>query len=189
MALEDIIKKINSDSQNEIKEIQKTTEEKILSLENEAKQENKAIQSNLMAKFKEKAGKYLENAVSETNGYLKNEILKKKQELIDKFYRKMSLEIPELPQKDYSAFLASLLSKIPNEEKMEIICAKKDKNLIAEIMKKNKSTQKLSDKTIERSGGFIARGKETEINATIETLIGQLKEKTIIDINKLLFEA
>lgn len=187
MALENIIKKISSDSENEIREIQKTTEEKILSLENKADQENKAIQSNLMAKFKEKAGKYLENAANEANGYLKNEILKKKQELIDKFYRKMSLEIPELPQKDYSTFLASLLIKIPSEEKMEIICAKKDKNLIAEIMKKSKSAQKLSDKTIERSGGFIARGKETEIDATMETLIGQLKEKTIIEIGKILF--
>lgn len=187
MPLNTILQKIQSDAQKEIEAIKKAANYEADELERQAEKEFREIKNKLNDKLREEHDRHLKNVQNTIDSGIKNEILKKKQELINEIYKKAARKVRELPPEDYAKFISSLLKQSPRLEGGYILCAKEDKNLIAECLAKNALPYKISEKNVDIAGGFILENKETEINNTLKTLVEQLKEKTIIEIGNILF--
>lgn len=188
MALENIIQKIQSDAQKEIESIKKTSVAEADKLEREAEKEFQEIKNKLTDKLRKEQNKYLENAQNAIDSNMKNEILKKKQESLNEVYKKFAQKIMKLPHKDYAKLiLLPLLKQLPRLTNGQILCAERDKNLIAEYLTKNTLPYKISEKNTDTMGGFILQNEEIEINNTLNALVGQLKEETTIEAGKILF--
>lgn len=187
MSLDNIFNKINEDAQKDINKLNKKTQEEIAEFNEKTNKENAVIQSKLNNKVEKERERYLYNIKDEAASGAKNEILKKKQELLDKFYKKVINEIIELPPEDYLKFLVSLLEKLPKINDGLILCSGKDKEHIKKALGKTKMVYKLSDENIKSSGGFILRAKDVEIDNTLEAIVRQLRDDTMIEVGKILF--
>lgn len=186
MSLDNILRKIQSNSQEEIEEIQKAADKEVSTLLSDAEKEAREIQKKINEKIEEERSKYLEKAISTLDTEAKNNLLENKQTLLSGFYERISEEINKIPRKDYEKFLLSLLDELPKKEG-EIAASEKDENFISKAIKEKKLPYKISSSRVKSAGGFILKTKEIEIDNTIETLAGELKENTIVEINKIIF--
>lgn len=186
MSLDAILQKIKTDAETEIKQIQKDGQKRLSESAKEKKRELLSLQRDFEEKLAKKKEKFLESARNDADFRAKNEILKKKQELIAEIYEKTAKKIINSPEY-YSALMVSLIEKLPKNADGQIYCAKKDESLIKNILKKQGFSREVKNEKFEDAGGFIFKTKFMEIDNTLNALIKQIKEKTLVEIGKILF--
>lgn len=188
MSLDAILQKIKTDSETEIKKINKDEQKQLVEFAKKTKRELISLKRDFEEKLTEKKEKFLENARNETDFHAKNEILGKKQKLIDEIYEKTAKKIGNNSSEYYSEIINNLIEELPSKTGGQIHCAEKDKKLISDILRKKSLAHKISNEYLDSNdSGFIFKTENIDIDNTLKTIIRQIKEKTIIEIGKILF--
>ncbi|MEK7627419.1 MAG: V-type ATP synthase subunit E [Patescibacteria group bacterium] len=188
MPLDAILQKIKTDSEMEIKKINKDGQKQLAEFAKKAKRELISLKRDFEEKLAEKKGKFLENARNEADFRAKNEILEKKQKLINEIYEKATKKIGNNSSEYYSDLMDSLIEELPSKTDGQIYCAEKDKKLISDILRKKSLAREISNEYLNSNdGGFIFKTENMDIDNTLKTVMLQLKEKTVIEIGKILF--
>ncbi len=121
-------------------------------------------------------------------------ILIEKRNILDELFEKVKAGLLSLNSEKYLKFLVHLIKRDAPNGNSKIFLNKKDLESYGKklgiLLKKELGGDKecvISDKSVEIIGGCIIRGKEIEINDSIEVIVGDLQEKYEIEISKELF--
>jgi len=188
MSLEGIKKKILAEAEKEKEVILRAAKSEALKLEKEA--EEKSV------KLKEKSGKEIEKlekdvreqARIEAELQARNDILKKKQELIDQVFNQTLQALGEQPEEGRKKLLRKFLREAQAElgSKMNILATKRDRGAMKDLVKKYQKV-KLSKKLVRSRGGFIAASQEIEQDYTWDNVVSEKREELESEVAKILF--
>ncbi|MEA3369315.1 MAG: V-type ATP synthase subunit E [Candidatus Ratteibacteria bacterium] len=191
MALEDILKKIRSDAGEKRAEIKEAALVSAGRREEEQKKRGETLKKDTLAKFRQEAAKERERIVVNTRIQIKKEILSHKQQFISEVFLSGLNGIKKSKER-YQAFLERILSRFARGEE-EIILSSRDREnfsgkWLEAFNRKNRLKLKYSKESGKISGGIIVRAGKKEINASLETLIKEIRDRYEAQIAKILFE-
>lgn len=128
----------------------------------------------------------------------RKELLRAKQEMVDKAFSSAIAKLTELSDKNYQKLLESLTVKSAVNGNGEIMLSVKDAERIDSHFVENvnrslseagiNGSLKLSDQRIDTVGGVVIRYGEMEINNTFEILFGMLRPQLENEVVKILFK-
>lgn len=186
MALEDIIKKIKKETEEKIKEIKERSKKEIEKIEEEYKKEIEKKKKEILDLAKENEEKRIESCRIQLSMETKNLLLKKKNEILDEVYNKVLEKLSSLNENDYLKLILNLLKDCP--ENGEIIPAKGKEKIIQKAILESRKKIRLSHQSLPIKGGFIFTSEDLEIDNSFENLIKIIREKTEIEVAKILFD-
>lgn len=114
------------------------------------------------------------------------------QDQINKSFHLALERLAHMEEEEYLDMLASVIVGIDGEGG-ELILNERDKARLGDRLVKKvndgKKNEKLSlaEDTVEAAGGFVLRRGSTEINATLEIMVSEIKEATISQVVDLLY--
>lgn len=191
MSIEKITEKILSEAQgyadNAVAEARKQEEEIIAKAQADA---NKIL-LNVQNKIKAESEKVFSRRNSLAQLETRKMLLKAKQDAVNECFERAVAEVHNMDEEKYIEFLADTLSDI-GVKCGEVLFNAKDAEAVGEkvvVLANEKGNDfKLSEKTINASGGFKVVAGKVEITATIESIIEDIKEEITPDVVKALFE-
>jgi V/A-type H+-transporting ATPase subunit E len=193
MALKDIVEKIIKDAEEEGKEKVKEAEKKAAEILKEAEKKSEELKKKIVEKAEKEAAEEKKRIIALARLEMRNKLLEKKKNLIEEVFQEASKRISSVPKDKYRSFLKKVILEAAESGEEEVILNERDRELVdakflGEInqeLQKNgkKGSLKLSSETREIEGGVILKKDGLEINASLETLLKELrseKEKEIL---------
>ena len=197
MGLDDIIKSIAKDTEQEIDSLNKETAEQSKKIEAEHATKLKQEKARLLKNLETEAQRKVSQARFQVRSLAKSKVLKKKQELLADVYTKTLAAFGELSEKDYHQILENQLKALPSLEAGEIKASAKDKSAVNKIADKLKLKYKVSEAVLrsliesaEKEEEYwleITKRKDKEIESLKKEVShwkGQYKAKLKRDKNK-----
>lgn len=181
-----------------------------LVIEEQARQEARAVMEQATADASQKRAELLKKAEADGGESYKRliavaglegrkEILRAKQEMIDEAFQKALEKVCQLKDQDYQSLLEGMIANAAGNEGGEILLSEKDAKRMDERFVENinqriansgkKGTLTLSAQRIKTAGGFVLKNGEMEINSTFEILFGMLRTELESDVVRMLFQA
>ncbi len=181
-----------------------------LTIEEQARQEARALMEKASADASQKRAELLKKAEADGGESYKRliavaglegrkEILRAKQEMIDEAFQKALEKVCQLKDQDYQELLEGMVADAAGNEDGEILLSEKDakrmnNRFIGNINQRiassgKKGTLTLSAQRIKTAGGFVLKNGEMEINSTFEILFGMLRTELESDVVRMLFQA
>lgn len=196
MGIKEIEERIITDARNEAEKIKADYSNNLISLKNQFEEEKNKQSAIILKAFKEKAK---DTKISLITPYLlsyKNEILLKKKELFEKVFSECMDDSSNLNDNEYKNIIKNLMRTLENEKDcFEIIPPKNKEKITKEALEEIKKEDKkkwenffMSKENLPIKGGFIVKGKKTELNFSFETLWKKIKEQCSEGIAQILFE-
>ncbi|MCX7778859.1 MAG: V-type ATP synthase subunit E [Patescibacteria group bacterium] len=185
MALDDILKKIKKETEEKIKEIEERNREEVRKLEEKYRAEIEKRKSEILAETEAEVQKRIQQTQIRLNLETKNLLLQKKQEILDNIYQEVLDELSNLSDSDYQKLILNLLKRCP--ERGEIIPAQNRERVTEKAIAESKKKFHLAKKSLAIKGGFIFSSENLEIDNSFENLIKIIREKTEIEVSKILF--
>ena len=192
MSIENITAAIIGDAElveeTSVKNAEKAMEEII----GKAKIEAEEILKQEAEKCEKEAESLKSRKISAAELQARKMILGAKQEAIQKSFDLALEKLKSMPEDKYLSYLTEEIIKIPVNEGI-IILNQRDRDKIGEKLIEavnqslNAAKYKLSDKTINVSGGFLLRSGNIEINNTFETLLNSVKDDLTSEVANALF--
>ena len=194
MAIEDILRKIESDGKQKIREI----------LENAEKQKRQIIKKteaeyqNRKQEATEEINKEVElkknTEILTFRNELRKGMLSTKQELVDKFFADYKQQLLRLSKSEYQDLIVRLSAKSIKTGEEEIVISKTEKKLDKAFLKKlrkavnvKRFAVKFAKEKRTFAGGVIIKSAKFEVNNTFDILLKEIREKYEIDVMNLLF--
>ncbi|MDI6641304.1 MAG: V-type ATP synthase subunit E family protein [Elusimicrobiota bacterium] len=197
MGFEDIVKKIQENTEKKIQEIMLSLEEEKSKLVSDANKKLEEIKQTLEREIEKKiqAEKIRLSAIG--NIELTKEVLAEKKKLVDKVFSIAYQKILNLPEAEYKQFIIQLILRniqSGNEELFlpEDYYRKYGQELLNEInaeLKHRSINSNLKIKsTATITSGFVIKSNLKELNATMEVIFAKVREELEPEINKILFK-
>jgi V/A-type H+-transporting ATPase subunit E len=196
MGLDDIIKKIEAKSSQEVEKIRKEAfgeREKIIK---EAEEEADRVKKDIVKKFRREAEAEKRQRIISIRMEERGKLLELKREIIDRLFRQAKEQLANLPRKEYLNLLKkSLFSHIDSQDE-EIVISPQDKewikiHLLKELREsfpgKTKKELRLSAELNGEEKGFILRKEGMQVNCTFSSLFVLLREHLEIEVARRLF--
>ncbi len=119
---------------------------------------------------------------------LRNAILKRKQELLERVYRDVEQKVKADPAL-YLAYLERAVEQVGQEAPLSIECRRQDESMIRELLLKRRNWTGVRVDTVlaDSNGGFIARFAEAELDLTLSQASIGLRESTLVEVAQVLF--
>lgn len=193
--IDNIVQKINEDSQQKIKQLEEETAiqiKEINALEDKKAQE---IIDKLTAEADKKEEAIRRNAKSGAEMANRQELLATRQQMLNVAFEKALEAMKQMDSSKKSAFVkAMVLSSAKGDEK--IVASSSDsvytESLLSELNSALKADGKQGeltyDLTSEKIDGLILKKDGMEINLTYEEVIRQIKGEIDSEVSKILFE-
>lgn len=187
MALEDILKKIKKESEGEIKIIKEESQKEIEKIEKKYKEEIEKKKKKILELAEEKANKKIKHSQIKLSLETKNLILAKKQEILDGLYQGILEDLSKLKDEEYFKLILNLIKECPRNG--EIIPAQNREKITEKAIREAKKECILSKNSLPIKGGFIFSSENLEIDNSFENLVKEIKEKTLMEVAKILFSS
>jgi V/A-type H+-transporting ATPase subunit E len=198
MGVEEIVEKIINDAKKKAQKVKREAAKEARKIKAEVKEQTEKLKQDYLAQnlriVQVEKGRILTQARLEQRNF----ILSKKQELLEKVFNLAQQKLSELPKQKKLQFLKKVILKASESGDEEIIFSPIDRELVNESFLKslNKDLKKLkgqgrlrlSKESRSLSGGVILKKGNFEINASLENLLRELREKKESDIIRLLTE-
>lgn len=193
--IDNIVQKINEDSQQKIKQLEEETAiqiKEINALEDKKAQE---IIDKLTAEADKKEEAIRRNAKSGAEMANRQELLATRQQMLNVAFEKALEAMKQMDSSKKSAFVkAMVLSSAKGDEK--IVASSSDsvytESLLSELNSalraEGKQGELTYDLTSEKIDGLILKKDGMEINLTYEEVIRQIKGEIDSEVSKILFE-
>lgn len=191
MSIEKITEKILSEAKeyadNAVADAKKQEAEILAKAQNDADKILLDVQNKIKAESEKVFSRRNSLAQLET----RKMILKAKQDAVNECFEKAVEEVHNMDTEKYIEFLVNTLSDI-GVKHGEVLFNAKDLETVGEkvvVLANEKGNDfKLSNKTINATGGFKVVAGKIEVTATIESIIEDIKEEITPDVVKALFE-
>lgn len=189
-AVEKIVERIELDAKAEAEAIIAEAEQKALKIKFDSKNEATMAAENFKAEADKKAERIVAAAESAANLTVRNELLYKRREEIEKTLKELEEHLKSLPEKKYFDKLMLLAVDSANGKQGVLYMNSADLKRVPQTFKKILSSKGItvSDKADDTiSGGFILKYDDIEINEDFSALIADKKEQLEDIINSCLF--
>lgn len=195
MAIEDIIKKIESETETKINKFLSLAKEEEGNILTRAGNEAEKIKEKTIATGKEEYAHKKNRQISAATLEAQKKLLAEKQKIVAEVYEEVLKRLGTLAKDKYRELLRILILKLAGGGE-EIIIADNEKTKIDDNFLKdlNRELQKAGKKPLTLSftnrnipGGFILRSQQVEINVSFPLLIRSLREKTEFPVIGILF--
>ena len=183
MALQDIIKEIETETQKKIEKIEQGGKAAIAQINKENSEQLLLEKTKLLNEAQVLAERIIEKAYFESQGETRDIKAKYQLKAINDLYLMAEEKLNNLSKDDYSKLLNSLWLKL-NKEGLAVLVAKEKERETKDFFKK-KRVKVLGE--INSQGGFIVKTKEVEIDCTFKSIIDNSKKNTQLEITKILF--
>ena len=193
MVLQDIISKIRSEAKLEVERIKKEGKKKVKEIKEENAKKVKAEKERLINQAKQEAENMISQARYKAYAQAKSLILRKKQEIIDQVYNQALDYLAKLDDNAYVNLITHFIKQLPDIRDLPagksgiIIPVKGKEDLTKKALVQSGRKYALASKSIEGIGGFIFQSAKFEIDNTFTTLIKLIRDKTEIEVSKILF--
>lgn len=188
MALADIQQHIKSKADDEITKINTASEETLKALDKEWKTKLTEEKERQLAEINRGAEAKLTQAKFKIREKVNSEKLKARQTQIDQVYQGALKALGDLSDKDYTALMEKLLKPVKGTAGTLLTCEKRVKELET-AAKSTGCKADLGSEMVDTAGGFVLRTADADLDYTLETLLDQIKDETLIETNSLLFNA
>ncbi len=188
MSLEKIIERIDKEVKNNVKHILDEARKKEREILNLARREAEERYEQRIKNGEAKAQAVKDNILAQARLEQKKELLKTKQEQINKIYQKVFNDLLMSPTGIYQNFIKKMILEIMEQGESEIFISSRDEKRITpsfidqvnkELKKgKQKGKIKLSPERVDISGGFILRQGKVELDNSFDTWIKLIREET-----------
>ena len=189
-AVEKIVERIELDAKAEAEAIISEAEQKALKIKFDSKNEATMAAENFKAEADKKAERIVAAAESAANLTVRNELLYKRREEIEKTLKELEEHLKSLPEKKYFDKLMLLAVDSANGKQGVLYMNSADLKRVPQTFKEILSSKGItvSDKADDTiSGGFILKYDDIEINEDFSALIADKKEQLEDIINSCLF--
>jgi len=186
MGLDNIVKKLQLEVEQEIEAIEKEAKEKEKKIELSYQQKFAQKKQELLDSYQARIKRETDMELWKVKSELKKEILQKKKQVVDSIFAKVLDNLKNLPESDQEKLVQKYLQEIKGRQGV-IVPAKGREQLIKKCLQKEKTALKLAEESIEAAGGFIWQSEELNIDYTWESLVRNLRERTELEITKALF--
>lgn len=189
-AVEKIVERIELDAKAEAEAIIAEAEQKALKIKFDSKNEATMAAENFKAEADKKAERIVAAAESAANLTVRNELLYKRREEIEKTLKELEEHLKSLPEKKYFDKLMLLAVDSANGKQGVLFMNSADLKRVPQTFKEILSSKGItvSDKADDTiSGGFILKYDDIEINEDFSALIADKKEQLEDIINSCLF--
>ncbi len=195
MAIQDIIHKIELETQTKIKEILSSAKEEERNILANAESEAKKIKEKMLKNGEEELAEKKRRQLTAATLEARRMLLEEKQKIVSEVYEEVQKKLENLSPNEYQKLIRKLILEAANGSE-EVIIAEKDKSKIdtdflkdlnRELAKKGKKPLLFSPVTQNISGGFILRSGKLEINSSFPALLKSLREKTEFQVIRELF--
>jgi len=197
MSLEQILKKIIQDSEEEIRKILDEAKSRASQIIGEGKREAERLAQQLTREGEENARKVRERIVTLASLESRKRILAEKQRILGELYQEVEKRIRNLDGRDYRELVKRIMLESCQTGEELVVTGEKDKGRIdqklidsvnAELVKAGKKgSLKLSSEPAPISDGFMLKSGKIEINSSWERVLRSVREKTEDEVIKHLF--
>ncbi len=189
-ASEKIAQRILNDAEIESKEIIALAKKEAENIISEGKQKAEELLTELKSDAQKKADAVDESAASYAKLSVRNAVLLKKREEIEKTLLALEQYLVSLPLDEYFDVLSSLAKRYANGEKGVMVLnsndlKRKSADFVVAMAELNITISNEADDSI--VGGFILKYNDIEQNADFKALIAEKKEELTDIVNKELF--
>ena len=184
MALDDIFKKIKKETEEKVKKIEEEGRKEIEKIEKKYQEEIEKKRKKILDLVKKDAEKKIRQEEIKLLLETRNLILMKKREILDNLYQEILDELSKIEDEKYLDLILKLLKNCPSQG--EIIPAKGREKITQEAIERANKKLTLKD-GLPIKGGFIFVSDDLEIDNSFENLIKIVREKTEIEVAKILF--
>ena len=196
--IETITRRIEEDTQAQVDEIRAEADAKCEEIKAKNDEMAQEIYWSLVKKGAKDAEQRLERLGSVAELEAKKRVLAEKQELISAAFDRAKELMLNMPEEDYTKFLATQAYKASRNGAEQLIFSKKDRahygkkvctmaNDMLSAEGKNAGLT-LSEETRDIEGGVILADKDVEMNCSLETLLRISKRYIARDVAKILFD-
>ena len=196
--IEKILDRISSDAAAQAEKIISEAEENSRRIREDYEDRAKAACDKILEDARNTAVTRAERRDSAAQLDARNYTLDIKQQVLSQVFDKAAEALADLPDKEYSSFLAHLAAKASESGDEEIIFSASDREKVgADVVSAangllsaagRKGELTLSDRTADIRGGFILARGRIETNCSVDVLVGSYKDELTLDIAKILFE-
>lgn len=185
MALQDILDRIDKETQTRLQQLEQSFKKTVEKLKEENERKQKKIEEDMNAKVEMNSKKIMEKAENLATMENKNQLLKAKRDII---HQALEQAVTKLAESDeYVEILAALLEQIDADEGT-VIPAEGKADQTKKAIEKSGKKFKVADKHGNFEGGFVFTTATMEINNSFENILfGQLIDHLEIELNKILF--
>jgi vacuolar-type H+-ATPase subunit E/Vma4 len=186
MALEDITKKIRSDSENAIGLIRNETESAISALANTFSEKEKRHRDLAQESLKNQIAEQEKKVISAGNLATRLKEAAARRKILDSVYLKAHESLCSLPTEKYSAFIEKLLKNTPKAGRGKMFVPVEHINIFKAACRKLKLPYDVvPDKSLK--GGFRLDTDGLFYDASFDRLVQNAKETSEIEIGNFLF--
>lgn len=185
MALDDILQKIKKETEKKIEEIKEKNQQEIKKIEERYQKEIQKRKEQILDLAQKEGKKRIESRRIQLVLETKNLLLKKKGEILDEIYKEILEKLSKLNDQDYFKLIFNLIKNCSREG--EIISAKDREKITQKAILESGRKYILAKKSLPIKGGFIFSTPHLEIDYSFENLIKIIREKTEIEVAKILF--
>jgi V/A-type H+-transporting ATPase subunit E len=194
MGLESIITKVKKDTNKVLGDISRETSDQLKAINSDTGREEDLLKKNFARKTDNSVQELRNRRLSDSRVTMKKEMLDSQSRIIDEVFEKSKESFLELPEKKYFDYLRKKIMELNISGSWELVLNEKDKKrfgpeLIEKISNHAKSRFRLilSETSRKISGGFILKGEDTELNASLDVLLSQIRREMEPGLGKLLF--
>ena len=198
MGLEEILKSIDEKVKRQVEEIKKEAQKEEGRILEQAKKRAEQHKERIIKEAKKQIEEEMRRELIKVRREEKKKTLALKTELLSKVFKEAMERFLNSDPKEYLSLMKEAIVESIKEGKQEVLLSPQDKKIIdknffKEVEKsiKNKKGGKYEvrftfDDSIKEKG-FIIKGEDMFINATVPTLFSVIKEEEEIEIAKILF--
>lgn len=195
MAIEEIIRKIELETEEKTKQILTSAKEEEKNILEKARAEADKIKEQMLKIRKGEIQENKRREITLADLEARKTVLAEKQKIVSEVYARVLERLENLEPREFRELMKKLILTIASGGE-ELIIAQKDKHKISPesikeinqiLAKQKKEPIRLSEEVHNVPGGFILRKGNLEINISFPALVKSLREKTELEVIKLLF--
>jgi V/A-type H+/Na+-transporting ATPase subunit E len=194
MAVEDILKRIEADAEEEAGRILAEGRKEAEKVRSEAASRADARRKELEAAAKRRADEERNRITTLARLAARRELLDAKRALIDSVFEEAANRIVKMPKDKYRAFIEGLLEESVESGDEEVLIGEGeeriDQSFLDEVSKRLKKGKglKLSDERRPIRAGFVLRSGRVETNCALSTILRGARERVETEVAAALFE-
>lgn len=195
MNAEQVVNKILSEAQQQAAAIAQEAQQKNEAIKRQFEQELSAYRAETDRLAKEAAEDKRSRMLAAARMDNSRSLLAAKVELLNEVFKRAEQRVLQMPDDAYRALMSKLMIAAVQTGDEEVIIGKNERRINDDLIKQVnrqlgagfKGNLRLSDKRAEIKGGFILSRGKVRMNASVEVLVGRLRETAETELAAELF--
>jgi V/A-type H+-transporting ATPase subunit E len=197
MSAEKIIEKILNDARAEAQRVLESAQAQAAQIHEQAEREAQRQRELIVAQARQEAHSRRRAHLAAATAAARNAVLAAKRALIERAFKQAAERIAAMPAGEYKSWLLRLIVHAAETGDEEVILSPADRQILGEAFIREANAQlaqhgkrgalRLSPETRDIGRGFVLKGKGSEMNVTVATLLRRAQDELEIEVAQMLF--